>query len=226
MHYYKKNIGDYATKAARLSMLQHGAYMLLMDACYDREKFPTKDEAIEWLWASSPEEIAAIEFVLNKFFVLNEDDHYEQSRIKQEIEKYHKNAATNKRIAVEREANRKGKSTKRARTVYEPPPNQELRTKNKEPITNKPKTNGDYSPEFESIWILYGRKGGKHVSNKSYAKLPQSTRNIILAHIPNYVLSTPDKQYRKNFETYLNQQAWNNEIILPDDKQPQDVGGI
>jgi len=51
MHYFKRNIGDYHKKAGRLSMLEHGAYTLLMDACYDRERFPTMDEAIDWCWA-------------------------------------------------------------------------------------------------------------------------------------------------------------------------------
>ena len=41
MHYYKRNLGDYAKKAGRLSMLEHGSYTLLIDACYDRERFPT-----------------------------------------------------------------------------------------------------------------------------------------------------------------------------------------
>ena len=57
MHYYKRNIGDYAKKAGRLTMLQHGAYTLLIDSCYDREKFPTLEDAIEWTWASSDDEI-------------------------------------------------------------------------------------------------------------------------------------------------------------------------
>ena len=42
MHYFKFNIGDYHKKAGRLSMLQHGAYTLLIHACYDREKFLQK----------------------------------------------------------------------------------------------------------------------------------------------------------------------------------------
>ncbi len=33
MHYYKRNIGDYARKAARLTFQQHGIYCLLIDAC-------------------------------------------------------------------------------------------------------------------------------------------------------------------------------------------------
>lgn len=128
MHYYKKNIGDYAKKAGRLTMLQHGSYTLLLDACYDREKFPTLDEAIEWTWASTTEEEEAVTFVLKKFFVL-EDGVYVQNRIREELENFHNNSETNKRIAIEREAKRKGKSTNREQNVNEPPPNHK-------PITN------------------------------------------------------------------------------------------
>ena len=72
MHYYKRNIGDYAKKAGRLSMLEHGAYTLLLDACYDRERFPTLDEAIEWTWARTDAEIEAVKFVLARFFTLED----------------------------------------------------------------------------------------------------------------------------------------------------------
>ena len=88
MHYYQKNIGDYAKKAGRLSILQHGVYNLLIDACYDREQFPTEEEAIDWVWASTPEEIQATKFVLKKFFELREDGRFYQNRIEEEIYKY------------------------------------------------------------------------------------------------------------------------------------------
>ena len=136
MHYYKRNLGDYAKKAGRLSMLQHGSYTLLIDACYDREEFPTFEQAIDWTWASSEQEIEAVKFVLSKFFVL-ENGVYVQTRIAEEIAEYHDKAATNARIANERETKRKENSTNRARSVHEAPPNQEPRTKNQEPI--KPK---------------------------------------------------------------------------------------
>jgi len=132
MHYYKKNIGDYAKKAGRLTMLQHGAYTLLLDSCYDRERFPTLDEAIEWTWASTKEEVEAVTFVLKKFFLL-EGDLYVQNRIREELANYHSNSETNKRIAIERETKRREKNTKRGTTVNEPPPNHKPRTNNQEP---------------------------------------------------------------------------------------------
>jgi len=140
MHYYKRNLGDYAKKTGRLSMLQHGAYNLLIDTCYDRERFPTLDDAIEWTWASTKDEIEAVEFVLRRFFVL-QDGVYVQTRIQDEIAEYHAKASTNKRIADDREAKRKAKATTGTRTVHESspsvdeaPPNQEPRTNNQEPL--------------------------------------------------------------------------------------------
>lgn len=129
MHYFKRNIGDYHKKAGRLSMLEHGAYTLLIDACYDRERFPTKQEAIDWCWARTPEEMAAVEFVLYKFFH-EVDGVYQQTRIQEEIDKYHENSNTNARIAREREEQRR---TNRERTVNEPPPNHKPITNNHKP---------------------------------------------------------------------------------------------
>ena len=142
MHYYKRNIGDYAKKTGRLTMLQHGAYTLLIDSCYDRETFPTIDEAIEWTWASSTEEIEAVKFVLKKFFVF-QNGLYVQNRIREELDNYHNNAETNKRIAIEREAKRREKRTKREQFVNEPPPNQEPLTINQEPNISICPPNGE-----------------------------------------------------------------------------------
>ena len=106
MHYYQKNIGDYYKKAGRLSMLQHGAYTLLIDACYDRERFPTLEEAVEWSWASTTEEIEAVKFVLAKFFHLSVDN-YVQSRVETELEKYKITGLINQLTAFSREARKK-----------------------------------------------------------------------------------------------------------------------
>ncbi len=136
MHYYKRNLGDYAKKAGRLSMLQHGSYTLLIDSCYDREQFPTLEQAIEWTWASSTEEIEAVKFVLSKFFVLSPDGTYIQDWILQELIEYHAKADINKRIAIDRETKRKENITNRVHTVNASTPNQEPITKNQEPRTN------------------------------------------------------------------------------------------
>ncbi len=119
-------------------MLQHGAYTLLIDACYDREQFPTIEEAIEWTWASTTEEEEAVKFVLKRFFVLK-DNVYVQKRIEEEIQEFHRKAETNKRIAVERETKRKQSDTVRDDIDNEPSPNHKPRTINQEPLTKNHK---------------------------------------------------------------------------------------
>lgn len=142
MNYYKRHIGDYAKKAGRLSILQHGVYTQLIDACYDREAFPTRDEAIDWVWASSTAEIEALDFVLRKFFTLD-DGRYVEKSIDADLAAYKSKAETNARIAHDRETARKAGGTNRERTVHgssedcnESPPNHKPLTTNQEPQTN------------------------------------------------------------------------------------------
>jgi len=139
MYYYKRNIGDYHKKAGRLSMLEHGAYTLLIDSCYDREKFPTRDEAIGWCWARTDAEIAAVDFVLSKFFELI-DGRYVQNRIQEEISEYNDKALKNKEIAIARENARKERLSRTvhdsSHSVDDTPPNHKPLTINQEPITN------------------------------------------------------------------------------------------
>ena len=65
---------------------------------------------------------------------------------------------------------------------------------------------------FENIWSLYGKKGNKKTSERKWGKLSITAKEKALAYIPAYVEATPDKQYRKNFETFFNQECWNDEL--------------
>lgn len=164
MYYYKKNIGDYYKKTGRLSMLEHGAYTLLIDACYDRERFPTLEDALDWTWARSDEEVEAVKYVLGKFFDLV-DGFYVQKRIQDELDKYKKNANTNKRIAVEREEKRRARKneacTDGSRCDNEAPPNQEPRTKNQEPLTSINNIDSDKPKRFDFKKALIGKGGNE-----------------------------------------------------------------
>jgi uncharacterized protein YdaU (DUF1376 family) len=140
MHYYKRNVGDYHRKAGRLSMLEHGAYTLLIDACYDREKFPTRNQAMIWCLARTPEEVAAVEFVLFTFFEPDEEGRYTQNHILEDLAIYHGNKETNKRIALEREEKRrKSKLMQHEACTVGDEPYTNLHLTNK-PITNNHKT--------------------------------------------------------------------------------------
>jgi len=138
MHYFKRNIGDYHKKAGRLSIMQHGVYTLLLDACYDREEFPTEQQAIEWCWATTDDEISAVRVVLSRFFTLI-NGVYHQKRVQEELDEYHKLSVTNKRIAIEREANKRTKRAQgvqeRERLDHESAPNHKPLTNNHKPVS-------------------------------------------------------------------------------------------
>lgn len=80
------------------------------------------------------------------------------------------------------------------------------RTNNKELNTK--------SVAFDLFWNLYDKKTDRDKCESKWNKLKPEERELIVANLPLYVKSTPDKQYRKNPETYLNQKGWLHEIIL------------
>ena len=215
MHYYKRNLGDYAKKAGRLTMLQHGAYTLLIDSCYDREVFPTLEQAIEWTWASTEAEIDAVKFVLSRFFSITKDGEYVQDRILQELLEYHAKADKNKEIAIEREAKRKEGSTNRTRTVDEPSPNHKPITINHKPLTNiKPIRTNVLENYFEDFWYKYPKKVGKEAARKAWNKANPDIIKVIDAI--NWQRDTKqwqaeDGKYIPNPATYLNQGRWMDE---------------
>lgn len=97
-------------------------------------------------------------------------------------------------------------------------PTNERQTNDKRTTTNKNiknKRNNNTSTEnyFEDFWNLYDKKVGKDACYKKWAKLSGVDREKIFTTLPAYIASQPDKKYRKNPETYLNQRAWNDEII-------------
>jgi len=67
---------------------------------------------------------------------------------------------------------------------------------------------------FEDFWDLYDKKvGSKEVIERKWGKLTDTERIKIMDYIPHYRNAQPDKQYRKNPETFLNGKGWNDEII-------------
>lgn len=67
---------------------------------------------------------------------------------------------------------------------------------------------------FDRAWNLYEKKVGcKSKLEKKWNSMSKKDRKAAIEYIPLYVLSQPDKQYRKNFQTFLNQRGWEDELI-------------
>lgn len=83
------------------------------------------------------------------------------------------------------------------------------------PKVNPNKNDKNEKNDFDRFWNLYDKKTGKVKSQKLWAKLAKTEKETILNHIPLYKRATPEKQFRKNPETYLRNRAWEDEIIKP-----------
>ena len=95
----------------------------------------------------------------------------------------------------------------------------------KETLPNKDSINKDINNKdikeklFESFWNLYDKKVEKDACKKKFLKLDLPVIEKILQVVPNYVSTTPDKQYRKNPETWINNKCWDDELIPYKPKQ-------
>ena len=85
MNFWRRNIGDYAKKAGHLSMLEHGAYTLLLDRIYATEAPIPEGDVYRVSRAASRPERNAVDAVLREFFDLG-DGGWTNGRALEEIE--------------------------------------------------------------------------------------------------------------------------------------------
>ena len=67
--------------------------------------------------------------------------------------------------------------------------------------------------DFDIFWNLYDKKTSRDKCECKWNNLNLEDQNKILEYIPKYKISQPDKKFRKNPETFLNNKTWNDEII-------------
>jgi len=77
-----------------------------------------------------------------------------------------------------------------------------------------PKSKDEKEIEFQKFWKMYGRKGNLKTSRSRFNKLTDKKKALIFKVLPDYIKSTPKGKIpdRKNAETWLNQECWNDVI--------------
>ncbi len=158
---------------------------------------------------------------IRKKFLCDNDGYYNK-RLEIEINKRKKDADASRKNGL------KGGRPLSLNEITTNEPKDNLRVINNEPNTNLSENENEnencipvlpYSmngvlPEiFEKFWNLYDKKVDKEKSLKKFKKLKKDEIDLIFKNLPNYVLSKPDKQYRKDPLTWLNGKCWNDEII-------------
>jgi uncharacterized protein YdaU (DUF1376 family) len=126
VNYYEHHIGDYQKKTAHLSLLEHGAYFLMMQVFYATEKpLPTGKVLYRMLRATSKAERDAIDVIVSQFWHKTAAG-LVNGRASRELAGYHefieKQRAAGKASGIKRSLNhRSNDGSTTVRTLVEPP---------------------------------------------------------------------------------------------------------
>ncbi len=117
MNYYERHLGDYARDAGHLTMLEHGAYTLLLDRYYTTEQGIPADQAHRVCRARTRDEKEAVDTVLAEFFTLRDGVHH-QKRVDAEIERYSE-SEPDREAKRENERERQRKTRERRKELFD-----------------------------------------------------------------------------------------------------------
>jgi hypothetical protein len=77
---------------------------------------------------------------------------------------------------------------------------------------NKDVSKEQLSEAFEDLWLMYEKKGSKANAKKEFAKLTAEEVEAMRLHIPAYLQSRPERQYRQDFERYIKNKTFNSVV--------------
>jgi uncharacterized protein YdaU (DUF1376 family) len=182
MNYWERHIGDYARDAGHLTMLEHGAYTLLLDRYYSTEQPIPEDQAHRICRARTKEERAAVDAVLDEFFSLL-DGHWINGRAAREVVK-----AQTKIEAARTNGAKGGRPKVKVEVTQEKPtglllgsvgetqskalqtPDSIHQTKETPPYPRKRGQVSEFPPGFDRFWQAYPRKADKPAACKAFAR--------------------------------------------------------
>ena len=130
----------------------------------------------------------------------------------------------NKRKAYSesRRNNRVGKKQKK-RTNTSTSYDKHMENENEDVIENISTSENEYEilpyPTFDDFWNLYDKKVDRTKAEAKWKLLTQKEKEEAVEYIPAYKLAQPDKKFRRNPETFINNKTWQNEIITNNGQQ-------
>lgn len=234
--YYNKYPGDYQRDTAHLSLMEHGAYNLLMDHYYSTGKpLPNNNTALYRICrAFEPAEQTAIDNVASQFFQ-PDDNFLRHKRIDRQL------SERREFLDAQRESGKKGAE---ARWGNHGDPNRvsiadpisdpidsangdgngeqhgELMASNSNSKSNSKSTanKAEHGARFARFWSVYPRKTDKGKAEKAFAKL-KPDEALLETMLTALAQQGQSRQWREGViphaATWLNGKRWTDEL-LPD----------
>lgn len=79
---------------------------------------------------------------------------------------------------------------------------------------------------FEELWMMYERKGSKKNARKEFDKMTEEDIILMRKHIPHYLQSRPERQYRLDFERYIKYKTHHTVVYGKNDMILYDPDGV
>lgn len=197
---------DFLTGVMHLTMDERGIYITLLAYQWAHGQIPIKRVGLilGLSWDSISSELKD-KFKGDGDFILNERLELEREKRKNFKEKQRLNGQKGGRP----------KNPNKTQTVTQKNPLEDESEKENEIVIEEVKEEEtNIYPTFNDFWNLYDKKSGKKKAEPKWETLKQSEKELIMVFIPNYKLSQPDKKFRKDPVTFLNNESWNDEIIF------------
>jgi uncharacterized protein YdaU (DUF1376 family) len=226
MNWYPHYPGDYTRDTAHLSLVQHGAYRLLLDHYYSTASpLPSEASTLYRICRAFDEgERNAVDFVISQFFELRADGHHNSRADRQLViqDEQHRRLSEGARKT---NAKRWGTPSP-SESPSESPSGRISKAKAKAKYQREEKTLSAASPPvsvnlpvadgFEQFWTTYPKKVAKDAAYRAWRKVKPEEVDAILARLELNKIGEwvgKEKQYIPNPATWLNGRRWTDEII-------------
>lgn len=167
--------------------------------------------------STSVEQVQGIvEDCINVYELFCSDEmHFWSERVMRNIDKRSEiSSKRSKAGKISAENRKKTTQVEQVPTHVEQIPTKEIKEKEIKVKENSIKIEIESAFPFNDFWELYDKKvGDKAKLEKKWQQISEPARLLIKEHIPKYKESQPEKKFRKDPQTYLNNKSWNDEII-------------
>ena len=185
---------DFLNGVSDLTMEERGQYITLL--CLQHQKGSLSEKTVRLT-------VGSVSVDVMRKFEKDEQGNYFQSRLKEEIEK-----------RVNFTESRRNNGFKGGRPKASEKPSGYPTPNLMENVNENVNEDKNINIDFDFFWNDYDKKvGDKQKLKSKWNKLSDKDRNEIMNYLPLYIEAVPDKQFRKNPETFLNNKSWLDEIV-------------
>jgi hypothetical protein len=205
----------------------YGIYWCIVEMLHEEENHKLQDKeltfrALAKQMSTSVELIKAIVNDCSTVYelLIVEDGFFYSNRVFKNIERRHEISESRSK-AGKASAEKRAKRGKNSTSVEQVLTDDEQKaTKERKEKEIKEKEKKEYlSATFNQFWVVYDKSVDKSKTENKWNSLTNKQRESALNNVAAYVNANPKKQFRKSPYRYLNDESWNDELIVPETTQ-------